>query len=185
MTYYVVRHIGIILRCRRSHLQCRRLAIIQMEKLPVTVVYIYSNRLRKVVAAAAKMFTWDNEWCCTLSFDAARSDTVSSPPGLLTCGALHAALRRRTATSANRGTIMTPLWHLEYIMSIMTLLWHYYYTYHFYKSLTIITHYDKIQENTIITLMTVLLWPLLHSEYIMIFMAFITLLYPLLHFELL
>jgi hypothetical protein len=38
----------------------------------------------------------------------------------------------------------------------MTLLLHYYYTYHFYKSMTFITHNDKISENTIITLMTVL-----------------------------
>jgi hypothetical protein len=49
------------------------------------------------------------------------------------------------------------------------------------------THYDKIPENTIITLMTFLLLPLLlvPFEYIMTLMAIMTLLSPLLHFELL
>jgi hypothetical protein len=43
------------------------------------------------------------------------------------------------------------------------------------------THYDKIPENTIITLMTFLLLPLLQFEYIMTLMAIMTLLSPLLH----
>jgi hypothetical protein len=47
------------------------------------------------------------------------------------------------------------------------------------------THYDKIRENTIITIMTFLLLPLLQFEYIMTLMAITTLLSPLLHFELL
>ncbi len=46
----------------------------------------------------------------------------------------------------------------------------------------IMTHYAKITENTIITLMTFLLLPLLQFECIM---AIMTLLSPLLHFELL
>ena len=82
--------------------------------------------------------------------------------------------------SANRGTIMTLLWHLGYFISLMTLLWHYYCTYGFYKSFTIMTHYDKIHENTIITLMTWLLWPLWQFEYIMTLIAIMTLLSPLL-----
>ena len=53
------------------------------------------------------------------------------------------------------------LWHFQYFISIMTLLWHYYCHYNFYKSQTIIAHYDKIRESTIISLMTVLLLPLL------------------------
>ncbi len=78
-------------------------------------------------------------------------------------------------------TIMT-LW-INYIHydTIMTLLLH---LSRLQKS-DYLTHYDKIQENTIITLMTSLLWPLWHFEYIMTLMCIITLLYPLLHFELL
>ena len=87
--------------------------------------------------------------------------------------------------SANRGTIMTLLWHLEYFISLMTLLWHYYDTYGFYKSFTIMTHYDNILANTIITLMTLLLWPLWQFEYIMTLIAVMTLLSPLLLFVLL
>ena len=70
----------------------------------------------------------------------------------------------------------------------MTLLWHYssYYTYDIYKSPTIMTHYDKsLEKAAIITLMTWLLLPLWHFEYIMTLMCIMTPLYPLSHFELL
>ncbi len=40
----------------------------------------------------------------------------------------------------------------------MTLLRHYHDTYDIYKSPTIMTHYDKSQEKTVITLMTVSGW---------------------------
>ena len=61
----------------------------------------------------------------------------------------------------------------------MTLLSHYYCHYNFYKSRTIIAHYDKIRGNTIISLMTNLLLPLLLFDTIMAIIAIMTLLWPL------
>ena len=78
-------------------------------------------------------------------------------------GPLVPKLRKQVAqqfknSSANRGTIMTPLWQMSYFILIMTLLSHYYGHYCFYKSLTIMTYYDNIPKKYFIALMTFLLW---------------------------
>jgi hypothetical protein len=78
-------------------------------------------------------------------------------------------------------TIMTISINYIHYDTIMTILLHL----SLLQSLTIMTHYDKIQQNNIITHMTFPLWPLWHFEYIITLMFIMTLLYPLLHFELL
>ena len=85
-------------------------------------------------------------------------------------------------SSANRGAIMShyfyfdilyPLWHYY------VLLWHYYITYFFANVQTIIFHYFIISKKTIISLMTLLLFHLFFSSYIIAIIAIMTLLFAL------